>query len=72
MLGGHTAVDKVVDLLFGHSRPFGSAESPLLFLSPVVDEVSILGVAGVVSLARRTGEDACIHMNQGIELTAAN
>jgi hypothetical protein len=41
----HTAIDKLRDLLLGHTRSFHGAKRPLLLLSPVIDEMKILGVA---------------------------
>lgn len=46
LVSGRTAIDKMVDLSFGHAGAFGCAEGLFLFLSPFIDEVDISGVAG--------------------------
>ena len=43
--GKHTAVHEMSDLFGCHAGAFGSSETELLLLAPVVDEVQVLGIA---------------------------
>jgi hypothetical protein len=40
-----TAVNKMIDLFFGHACAFDCAQGPLLLLTPVVDESEVFSVA---------------------------
>lgn len=46
----HTAVDKVVDLLFAHACAFGGPHDGFLLLAPVIDIEGVLGVAAALSV----------------------
>ena len=43
----HTAVHKVIDLLFGHSGAFGGTERAFLLLAPFVDETRVFRIAAI-------------------------
>ena len=62
---GRTAIDKIVDLFFGHAGAFGCAEGLFLFLSPFIDKVDISGVAGN-NISNNISSGAygrCLHVN---------
>lgn len=73
--GGHTAINKVVDLLLGHADTFRRPKSALLLLSPLVNVKVILGVAVEYKLASLKARHCVwgsrrIHMYQRIQLAS--
>lgn len=51
--GSHTTTDKFIDLLNSHSSAFGGAKVFFLFLSPVINVMYILRVAGLLLVGGR-------------------
>ena len=62
---GRTAIDKMVNLFFGHAGAFGCAKGLFLFLSPFIDEVDISGVAGndISNTISKGGYGSNLHVN---------
>ena len=44
-VGRHTAINKAIDLLFGHAGTLGGTKGAFLLLAPFVDVMEVIGIA---------------------------